>query len=366
MKKGFWYLAFFKTILLVLVFILQRNSSFSQSSEKSVIVDMVFYNVENLFDTWDDTLKADEEFLPWGDKHWSIKRYNDKINKLYKTIVAAGGWDSPVLIGLCEVENKKVLNDLIYDTPLSKLEYRFEHFESPDRRGIDVALLYDQQIFKPVFAEPISVDFPNDTMYVTRDILYVKGIFYHSKDTIHLFVNHWPSRRGGQLESEPRRIQAARVLRAKVDSIILLSPNQGIVIMGDFNDQPENKSLLKVLNARLNYEETDSCSLYNLHGISENEAGSYKYRGIWDKFDQIIVSGNMLGTQSKTKVDLPTFVIFNLEFLLIEDEKYLGNKPFATYAGFKYLGGFSDHLPVKVSLLLSNPESVPGKSRKTN
>lgn len=352
MKNCLLYLVFKKFYLIVLLYCFTWSPSYSQDNN-SLSISIMFYNVENLFDTWDDTLKVDEEFLPAGDKHWTYNRYNTKIKNLYKTIVAVGGWDSPALIGLCEIENRKVLNDLIYNTPLSKLEYRYEHFESPDRRGIDVALLYNKQIFKPVHAQPVPIRFPKDSAYRTRDILYVKGVFLQSGDTIHLFINHWPSRRGGQLESEPRRILVAETLREKVDSLIIDAPDQGIIVMGDFNDQPENQSLLRILKARLSTENFIIGGLYNLDGLTDNKFGSYKYRGAWNKFDQIIVSGNLLTSDLKINVDPASFEIFHTEFLLIEDEKYLGSKPFSTYSGYRYKGGFSDHLPVKVELIFS-------------
>lgn len=183
--------------------------------------------------------------------------------------------------------------------------------------------------------------------------MYVKGVFIQSGDTIHLFINHWPSRRGGQLESEPRRILVAETLREKVDSLIIAAPDQGIIIMGDFNDQPENQSLLRILKARLSTENFNIGGLYNLDGLTDNKFGSYKYRGAWNKFDQIIVSGNLLTSDLKIHIAPATFEIFHMEFLLIEDEKYLGSKPFSTYSGYRYKGGFSDHLPVKVELIFS-------------
>ena len=355
MKNSLLFFVFRKAYILIFLLFIGGFNLFAQTNDSSKHVGLLFYNVENLFDTWDDTLKADEEFLPYGEKHWTINRYNSKINKLYKTIIAAGGWDPPAIIGLCEIENKRVLNDLIYGTPLSKFNYKYKHFESPDSRGIDVALLYNEEVFKPVHAEPIPVYFKESTSYLTRDILYVKGFFVNALDTIHVFVNHWPSRRGGQLESESRRIQAAETLKMKVDRIFLESPGEGVLLMGDFNDDPDNQSLISVLDAKLSMDEPLSGLLYNLDGITDNKSGSYKYRDIWNKFDQIIVSGNLLNSELNIQVDLGTYEIFQPAFLTIEDERNLGIKPFATYSGYKYLGGFSDHFPVKVNLTIPKP-----------
>ncbi len=171
---------------------------------------IMFYNVENLFDTYDDSLINDEEFLPEGDRFWNNHKYYSKLNNIYKVIVAVGGWQPPAIIGLCEIENRTVLNDLVNNTPLVKFEYQIIHKESPDRRGIDVGLLYRKELFQPISYEAIPINFPNNPESKTRDILYVKGIAEKS-DTLNIFINHWPSRWGGQLESEDRRLFVASV-----------------------------------------------------------------------------------------------------------------------------------------------------------
>jgi len=325
----------------------------SQSQHIDNKLNVLFYNVENLFDTSDDSLKRDEEFLPDGARHWSAKKYTKKINHLYKTILASGEWEPPALVGLCEVENEKVLNRLVYTSPLSKLEYRSVHYESPDFRGIDVALLYRNDIFHPVFSKPISIYFEGHPEIKTRDILYVKGVFPFNNDTLHIFVNHWPSRRGGQLESEYKRKKVASVLRKEVDSLFNVEQDPSILIMGDFNDKPENISIMRVLNAKSLRDTLVPSEIYNLAETAENRSGSYKYQGIWQQLDQIIVSGGLLNENSSLYVDPDSFTVLRSSFLLIEDEKYLGNKPFSTFHGFKYKGGFSDHLPLKVRLVLS-------------
>ena len=349
-----------KLIFLLLLFPANASAQFMNSSETFRIM---FYNVENFFDIWDDSVSIDEEFTPEGEKHWTIKRYNNKLNHLFKTIVALGEWETPGIIGLCEVENKKILNDLVYKTPLSKMEYAFIHYNSSDPRGIDVAMLYMESKFQLVYSEAISLKLYSNTTYHTRDILYVKGILMKSKDTIHLFINHWPSRRSGVIESEPWRIIAAGTLKRKVDSLLLISPFSKIIIMGDFNDQPDNTSLKDVLMAGKINDSIKAEKLCNLAFNWKGGTGSYKYQGVWYMFDQFIISGNLLNVDSSVCADWKTFDVFSNDFLLSDDEIYLGIKPYPTYYGYKYLGGFSDHLPIKIDLIFNNKKR---KSRDIN
>ncbi len=191
---------------------------------------IMFYNVENFFDTYNDSLTHDDEFLPEGNRHWNTKRFNDKLNKLYKVIIAVGGWEAPEIIGLCEIENKYVLNRLIYDTPLSKFNYGIVHRDSPDIRGIDVALLYRRDKVRLLKEDFHNISFPWDPVKKTRDILYFKGLA--GKDTLHIFINHWPSRYGGQPETEAYRLYTSSVLRKNVDSIFNINKKSKLVITG--------------------------------------------------------------------------------------------------------------------------------------
>ncbi len=312
---------------------------------------VLFYNVENLFDTQDDSLKNDEEFLPEGDRFWNNNKYYTKLNNIYKVIVAVGQWNPPAVIGLCEIENRKVLNDLVYNTPLNKYEYQIIHKESPDRRGIDVGLLYRKELFNPIAQEFISIHFPDKPENKTRDILYVKGVA-NQTDTLHVFINHWPSRWGGQLESEHRRIFVASVLKAKTDSIFKTKPESNIIITGDFNDYPDNKSIYSTLNASNDFDTIDIQNLYNLSSSlsKSTNIGTHKYQGEWGILDQFIVSGNLLNNQNKVFTTLDDINIFNADFLLEPDEGYFGYKPKRTFIGYKYNGGFSDHLPTYLIL----------------
>lgn len=313
---------------------------------------VMFYNVENLFDPYDDSLTRDEEFTPDGDRYWTNYKFYDKLNKVYKVIMAVGRWEPPAVIGLCEVENRFVLEKLIDETPLKGYGYRIIHHESPDRRGIDVALLYREAFFEPLHDEAITVRFSDDTTYHTRDILYVKGLVMH-REMIHVFVNHWPSRYGGYLATVNRRNTAASILKNHADSIMEANPNSSVVMMGDFNDNPQDESFTDILQALPPAGDIDLKQYYNLMlaGQENWNYGTLKYRENWDIFDQVVVSGSLL-EQKGLNVFLDKAFIFHDDFLIEEDERYLGIKPFRTFTGFKYNGGFSDHLPVYFDLTI--------------
>lgn len=312
---------------------------------------LMFYNVENLFDAQDDSLKNDEEFLPEGERHWSEYKYYEKLQKTAKVIIAVGGWQLPEIVGLAEIENHNVLQQLIFMTSLKNSNYRIVHKESPDQRGIDVALFYDNQQFNPINYRAIPIHFPDQNRRKTRDILYVSGTTQQD-DTLHIFVNHWPSRLGGQLESEPKRLFVASVLRQAVDSLLTLHSNPNVVIMGDLNDYPENKSLTEVLKARINFDTIAPRELYNLAYYLQEEkgAGSHKYQEKWGMLDQIIVSGQLLLPESPLYTTPDDAAVFDANFLLEKDERNVGYRPARTYIGYRFNGGFSDHLPVYLDL----------------
>jgi hypothetical protein len=313
----------------------------------------MFYNVDNLFDTQNDLQKEDDEFLPDGRRHWTKTRFFQKINHISQVILAAGEGDYPSVIGLCEIENQNVLESLLFYTPLGKLDYQIIHKESPDNRGIDVAFLYRKNKFKPIRYEAVPVTNPRDNNFKTRDILYVKGVI--GKDTVHFFVNHWPSKFGGIGVTKPLRALAASILRLKTDSLLSLNNRSNIIIMGDFNDSPSDISVKEVLGAKSPGEIISSNSLYDLAlPYAQKGKGTNKYRGKWFMIDQIIVSGNLLnGKRLKTSPGL--FQIFSPDFLFENDKTNLGKKPNRTYSGYKYHGGFSDHLPVLLDLYCGYP-----------
>ncbi|MFH2142566.1 MAG: endonuclease [Bacteroidota bacterium] len=332
----------------------EANSHDENSFNERGDYRIMFYNIENLFDTFDDSLTNDEEFLPDGVRHWNNTKYYKKLNNIYKVIVAVGGWQPPEIIGLCEIENRTVLDDLVKKTPLSTYNYQIVHAESPDRRGIDVALLFLKDRFIVLKKEFIRINYP-DNSGTTRDILYVKGITYKS-DTLHIFVNHWPSRWGGQMESEDRRLFVAKTLRNKLDSIIASNEKSNIIITGDFNDEPDNKSLTETLRARKTYENISDSILYNLsfHLYEDKGMGSHKYQGNWGVLDQFIVSGTLLKRKNSIHTTINNVYIFKPDFLLEKDEANAGFKPFRTYLGYKYNEGFSDHLPTYLDIFKKN------------
>ena len=310
---------------------------------------IMFYNVENLFDTVDDTLKLDEEFLPGHDRYWSEYRFQTKLRRIYQVIMAASAEEPPVLIGLCEIENVEVLNQLLSKTPLGKMGYRFIHQESPDRRGIDVALLYQNERFTPITYKAIPVVDAINKQFKTRDILHVEGVI--STDTLHVFVNHWPSKYGGVLESLPKRMLAAETLKKSILATLRSNSEASILVMGDFNDGPFEESLqLLVQDTILSSSETNRLLNFSVELTSKGK-GSHKYQGKWEMLDQILVSENLtdrFGVTTKAS----NFQVFAPEFLLEPDDKYLGLKPKRTYLGFKYNDGFSDHLPVILDLMI--------------
>jgi len=339
----------------VFVFIIYAFKCYGQSTDelalKNRYLRLMFYNVENLFDTENDSLTRDEEFLPRGEKFWTKKKYYTKLEHIATTIVSVGGWDPPQIVGLCEVENRKVLDDLCKRTGLKNLNYRIIHKESPDKRGIDVALLYQKNAFKPLTYKALEVTFPFSPGSTTRDILYVKGLA-NNNDTLHVFVNHWPSRWGGQLESEQRRMQAAKVLKQEIDSIFKHQTFAKVVIMGDLNDYPNNKSLKNVLQAETDFDKLQIDKLYNLSAFIEQtkNIGSHKYEGEWGILDQVIVSGALLKADKGLKTSKENAYVFNANFLLTDDEAYTGKKNYRTYLGYRYIGGYSDHLPVLLDI----------------
>lgn len=351
MRKLFPFLVI--VLLLSVTGWIANKTHSDQSTPTGERYRIMFYNVENLFDTEDDPLTRDEEFTPGGARRWTKKRFYQKINQLSKVILAVGEWDPPVVVGMCEIENRFVLEQLIYSTPLKKFNYRIIHYDSPDQRGIDVAMIYRDQLFEPLYSEPIHINFADDSNRKTRDILYVKGLI-GGLETIHLFVNHWPSRRGGYMESKAGRLMAATILRQKVDSLFFINPDARILIMGDFNDNPDDESLTIVLGATKPSNPPDPSTLYNLMKVKRPgwQEGTLKFSEFWETFDQIILSGALLNETSPLFVDPAREVIFAADFLFKPDEKVPGKKLFRTYDGFRYTGGFSDHLPVYTDIFL--------------
>ncbi len=303
---------------------------------------VAFYNVENLFDLEDDPNTDDDDFTPNGEQKWTAERYQHKLNQLAKVLFKMNE-KAPMLIGLVEIENKKVVEDLAHTGGLTDRKYKVAHYDSEDHRGIDCALLYDQSRMQLIDQEKIVVRLPNNSNYTTRDILYVKGKL-HNDEIIHVFVNHWSSRRGGVTETEPKRLRAAEVLKEKTEEIRRSEKEPKILIMGDFNDEPKDYSLQKILGA--SGKKGDFSNL--MFTPAKNGEGTIVHEREWYMFDQLIVTHNLLDNTG-LRVKNKTGVVFR-PAEIIYTYKNGGQKPNSTYGGPEYYGGFSDHLPVYLIL----------------
>lgn len=334
-----------KFALIFNIAVLTYNSSFSQDRYR-----VMFYNVENLFDPFKDSLTNDGEFTPEGTRHWTWNRFTQKLNNIYRVVTAVGEWDLPAIVGFCEVENSFVMYQLINKTPLSKLDYKLVHKESPDSRGIDVALIYRPDRFKLEEKRFFRVVNPEDPSRKTRDILYARGIL-GKLDTLHVFVNHWPSKYGGELASEPGRMAAGRIVREKIDSIRIFSPDARIIIMGDFNDGPNSAPITEALKAVPPTPPYSPNGLYNLHHRFEGYGtGTIKFQGAWEVIDMMIVSKSLLEKTHSIYLNSDGGMVFQADFLREDDESFVGFRPNRTYVGFKFHGGFSDHFPIYVDI----------------
>lgn len=290
---------------------------------------IAFYNVENLFDTLDHPVKNDNEFLPDGSYEWTSERYQTKLLRINQVI------DSlrvPMILGLCEIENEAVVQDVVNAGSL-KNTHSIVHFESLDQRGIDNAIIYDKTVLTLVQSGIIRFDMP-EPFSPSRDIVWAK--FSRGNDTILAMVNHWPSRYGGQVESEPKRLVASTAASAFIDSVLNQNKKMNLIFMGDLNDYPDNKSV-QLITESLKPVITEKSGIYG---------GSHNYRGEWGVLDHMMVSKAFL--KKKTKVKKKTAEIYTPEFLLTE---YKGNiVPNRMYGGRKYLGGYSDHMPIVIEV----------------
>lgn len=315
-----------------------------QSGRECRHFTFVELNCENLFDTSHDSLKQDTEWLEDSPRHWTRKRYWHKLNNTGKEIIACGGggdgWRLPDMVVLCEVENDSVMRDLTKRSLLRNARYEYIITESPDVRGIDVAMMYCPSSFHIISHHNIRVA-PLKNMRPTRDILYACGTII-SGDTLHVFAVHAPSRYGGERSTRPNRIQVAKTLAAAIDSVYAVSPDAAILVAGDFNDCHDDPAPM------LLYKSGIENVTRNATG-SNGAKGSYKFKGEWQSIDHIMASPRMAATLDGAHIaDLP--------FLLEDDERYGGKTPMRTYYGFKYKGGYSDHLPLVVRFRMEVPE----------
>lgn len=311
------------------------------------IMNVMSYNAENLFDTVDNPEKNDDEFTPAGDRRWTQKRYWSKLSNLSRVIVAMDEDNAPELVGLCEVENDSVMYDLTRRSSLKNIGYDYEITHSPDERGINVALLYKKTFFRKTGSEELHVDLGEVGGGCTRNVLHVTGRIQNG-DTLDVYVCHWPSRIGGEEESEPRRKAAAAVVRASVDSVFAMREKPYVIIMGDLNEGPDDPAVRETLCAHP-FEEGKELSDRTLVTVVDNiEPGSYRYEGEWDTYDQFVVSASFLNERGCTLIS--GVRVGDFDFLLTEDNKYGKEKPLRTYNGYRYQNGFSDHLPVALDL----------------
>jgi hypothetical protein len=343
LKVAFLALAFFYNGI--------ENHLFAQ--EKTYKIGVIgFYNLENLFDTIDGPNK-DEEFLPGGSNHYTGAVYLDKLGKLSDVISQIGTDATPdglSIMGCAEVENESVMVDLVNQPKLKSRNYHIVHYDSPDERGIDVGLIYNPKYFSVKHSEPLFTKLFNDdgSIRYTRDVLYVYG--HYDGEPLHIFVNHWPSRRGGEEASAPGRAAAALVCKTKMDSIIQATPDAKIIVMGDLNDDPVSPSVAKVLNAKGKKESVKKSGLYNPWvEFYKNGLGTLAYNDSWNLFDQIMVSEDFLH-KDRGGFFFKDAHIFNKGFLVQQTGKYKGY-PMRTYDFNKYIGGYSDHFPTYIVFL---------------
>ncbi|WP_052345535.1 endonuclease/exonuclease/phosphatase family protein [Alkaliflexus imshenetskii] len=347
---AFYQLAVFGC-LLFFTSIHLHTSAQTGAAKRDSTAGIMFYNVENLFDVVDDPKTNDDEFTPDGNRRWTYNRMRQKFSNLNRVILNAGGWNLPVVIGLCEVENSWVLSAWLRETGLYNLGYRYVHFDSPDSRGIDVAMLYRRERFKVYASRPVEVNFgPGERP--TRDILYVKGVL-DDADTLHVLVNHWPSRLGGAAASQPKRRHAATVVKNLADSIRNVNPDALLIVMGDFNEPPRSPIFLNDLKAGKLEDDVwlISPALYLPPG-----KGTLKHGHAWEVFDQILISRPFFEKKSPVQMNKPSMRIVEIPFLFQPDDVHGGTKLFRSYEGFKYTGGYSDHLPVWIDLIVCEVE----------
>lgn len=328
-------------------------SSIDAQKQTYAVASIGFYNLENLFDTEDDPFINDEEFLPEGPKLWTPERYQYKLANMASVIGILGKDINPegvAILGVAEIENRKVLEDLINQDAMADRDWAIVHYDSPDNRGVDVGMIYQPRFFSVLESRSINLPIIEDdgTRRNTRDILYVKGLLFG--DTTIIMVNHWPSRRGGEKATRKFRMEGAAICKRVIDSVLAVSPDTRAVIMGDLNDDPVSPSVKKVLMAQGTREDVSRNGYFNpMLSKYKSGEGSNAYRDAWSLFDQIILTGNTVKDPGEA------WQYFRAEIhktpdMLQRTGRFKGY-PFRTFAGDQFLGGYSDHFPVVVHLI---------------
>ncbi len=341
--------------LLGLLLIVITLSNFACAQNKKDTLFVAHWNLENLFDTIDDPKTDDEEFVIGSEKEWSADRLDKKFYNLARVIRSMNNNNGPDLLGVCEVEHQDLLDSMLNKYLKDKF-YRVGYLESQDGRGIDNGIIYNSKILKMIDLRGLNVNLADGS--ITRLILYGTFLF-QQRDTLHFFVNHWPSRRSGEEESEPKRITAAKTLRTEIELLFAKNKNSKIIIVGDFNDEPTNISITENLKAAPFF--CDSVDHQKLHEDLETDlfnlsykawfdgSGSYKYKDDYNMLDQIIISKELLFAE-EIKYVCNSFEVYKPYLMVTRTGKFQG-APFPTYGGSRYLGGYSDHFPVTAKFI---------------
>lgn len=343
-----------KIFVLILSLAIFKAEAQKQNYKVAVVA---FYNLENFYDTLNDPLTSDEEFTPAGERNYNGTIYWNKVGKLASVIQKLGTDDDKIpcpdgaaFIGVAEVENDNVLNDLVNHPLIKNRNYQIVHYDCKDVRGVDVGFLYNPKYFKVLDSKSLFVQMPvgAKSSYYTRDVLWVKGLF--DGEVVHIYVNHWPSRLGGEERSAPGRAAAAMVSKKHIDSIARVEGEQKVIVMGDLNDDPISASLTKVLRSKANVEDVKEGGLYNPWvEMYKNGYGTLAYQDAWGLFDQIVIGKKWLDKQQDGFFFRKQF-IFNREFLTENIGRYKGY-PMRTWDGLTYRGGYSDHFPTYLVML---------------
>ncbi len=343
----------FKKEITLLVFLLSLLNAFSQEKKAYQVSVIGFYNLENFYDTINQKNVNDDEFTPEGPRHYNASVYKDKIERLTEVLSKVGTDISPdglAFFGVAEIENESVLYDLVNHSSIKGRGYKIIHYDSPDDRGVDVGLIYNPKYFKVLGSEPLRVPLvdENGLPRRTRDVLWVSGSYLGEE--MHVFVNHWPSRRGGEFASAPGRALAASVSKKIIDSLMVINPNTKVVLMGDLNDDPVSPSVAKVLGAKGKAESVKEGELFNPWvDFFKKGIGTLAYNDSWNLFDQIIISYGFL-PKYQEGVFFKEARIFNRNFMVQQTGRYKGY-PLRTWDGMIYNHGYSDHFPTYLVLL---------------
>jgi predicted extracellular nuclease len=350
MKTKTLFALAFAAVILFSCSVRKQNTGYNDAKKDVQLSCVAFYNLENLFDTIHQT-NRDEEYLPSGKNKWNTLKYNSKLRNMARAISEIGSDRSPagpVILGVAEIENRGVLEDLVKQPAIANRQYQIVHYDSPDRRGIDVGLLYNPRYFLVSSSKSFRLNYPADTAFRTRDQLLVSG--YLQDEKVHVIVNHWPSRTGGEVSSRPLRNAAAALTRSIVDSLFRADAKAKIIVMGDLNDDPFNESCAVIMAAKKDRNDVKPGEMFNVFWKTlESGAGSLAYNGRWNLFDQIIISDELLHGNTK-KLHFWKSEIFYRDFLIQQEGQYKGT-PFRTHAGGVWLNGYSDHLPTLIYLI---------------